>query len=288
MYDFEITTYKEITMEQKEVLLQELENKVRFFLANNLYFDGKNVNVNKPKEVYKQLDQLISESLGFFESKNSLPIQAPSSLVLEELKNQEDFKFSRFFKKTNRMERKDVANELVDEKIEQLVALVSAELRPFINSQLVQHHRKVIVKSVETDTEPFSLPINFGMYAWNKTVTANNTETSNFEFTPGVGFTIPFSNKSKLNVRSRMFDSFGFSAGVLLKPIEDANGTKYTTRGINLPIYTGLGLRMFKVVRLNAGVLFLDEKGSNNFNKLTIIPTAGLTFELNLWLGIKK
>lgn len=287
-YDFEIITYKEISKEQRLKLLNELEKKVRFFLTNNLYFDGKNVNVNKPKKVFEQLEELINESLLFFESKNLLPIQAPSSLVLEELKNLDDFKFGRFFKKTSREEKKDIANELLDKKIDQLVGLISSELTPFINSQLVQHHRMAIVSSVETDKETFSLPINFGMYAWNKTLTADNTETGNFEFTPAIGFTIPFSNKSSLKNRSRVFDSFGFSAGVLLKPVTDIAGNKFTTPGLDVPIYTGFGIRMFKIARINAGVLLLDEKGSNNFDKLTIIPTAGIAFELNLWMGIKK
>jgi hypothetical protein len=287
-YDFEIVTYTTLSVSQKSQLLNDIEDKMRFFLANNLYYDGRNVQVNKPKRVYEQLNLLIKESFQYHESKNLIPIHAPSTMVLDDLNNQSDFKFGRFFKKTTRVEKSEIANDLINEKIDHLVALISSELTPFLNTEVVQHYRKVNVKSVETDREPFSLPVNFGMYAWNKTVNANNTETGNVEFTPGVGFTIPFKNRSKLAHQSRMIDSFGFSAGVLLRPVEDVNGTQFATPGVNLPIYTGLGLRMFRVARLNAGVLLLDEKGSNNFNKLTIIPTIGIAFELNLWMGIKR
>jgi hypothetical protein len=287
-YDFEIITYRLITPPQKENLLKDIEDRVRFFLMNNIYFDGKNVVVNKPKDVYNKLNQIIKESFEHFESKNFIPIQAPSSLVLEELKKQSDFRFDRFFKRTTRIERDDIANEFISDKVEHLVALISSELIPFINSQLVQHHRQVVVKSVETDKEPFTLPVNIGMYAWDKRVSINNTSVHNINFTPGVGLTIPFNNKSRLSSKTRIFDSFGFSAGVLLKPVVDDNGIEYLAPGVNLPTYTGLGFRVFKVVRFNAGVLVLGEKGNQGFDNLSIIPTAGLALELDLWMGIKK
>jgi hypothetical protein len=287
-YDFEIITYRLITSSQKENLLKDIEDRVRFFLMNNIYFDGKNVVVNKPKDVYNKLNQIIKESFEHFESKNFIPIQAPSSLVLEELKKQRDFRFDRFFKRTTRIERDDIANEFISDKVEHLVALISSELIPFINSQLVQHHRQVVVKSVETDKEPFTLPVNIGMYAWDKRVSINNTSVHNINFTPGVGLTIPFNNKSRLSSKTRIFDSFGFSAGVLLKPVVDDNGIEYLAPGVNLPTYTGLGFRVFKVVRFNAGVLVLGEKGNQGFDNLSIIPTAGLALELDLWMGIKK
>jgi len=287
-YDFEIITYKLLANSQKEELLKNVEDRVRFLLTNNFYFDGKNVITNKPKDVYKKISQLIDESFQHHESKNLIPIQAPSSLILEELKKQSDFRFSRFFNRSTRLERDSIANTFIDEKVEHLVSLISSELVPFINSQLVQHHRQVNIKAIETDKEPFTLPINVGMYAWDKTVSIDNTSLHNINFTPGAGVTIPFSNKSRLTSKANIFDSFGISAGVLFKPVVDINGIEFVTPGVNLPIYTGLGFRIFKVVRFNAGVLVLGEKGNQDFNKLSVIPTAGLALELNLWMGIKK
>ncbi len=287
-YDFEIITYKLLSLTQKEELLQNVENRVRFLLESNMYYDGKNVKVNKPKRVYEQLQQLIKESFYYHESKNLIPVQAPSSLVLQELNSQGDFKFGRFFTKGTRVEKDEIANNLINEKIEHLVGLVVSELAPFMNSQVVQHFRKVTVKSVKTDREPFSLPVNVGMYAWDKSVNVNETSVNNIDFTPGIGLTIPFSSRSKFASRTRLLDSFGFSAGVLLKPVVDNLGNEFVTPGVNLPVYAGLGLRVLKVVRLNVGALILGEKGSQDFSNLTITPTVGVAFELNLWMGIKK
>lgn len=287
-YDFEIITYKLLTQPQKEDLLKDLEDRVWFLLTNNLYFDGKDVIVNKPKEVYNKLSQLINESFQHHESKNLIPIQAPSILILDELKKQNDFRFTRFFRRSTRLEKDEIANRLISEKVEHLVNLISSELVPFINSQLVQHYRQANIKTVETDKEPFTLPVNIGMYAWDKTISMNNTSVHNINFTSGAGLAIPFSNKSRLATKTQIFDSFGISAGVLFQPVVDNNGIEFVTPGVNLPVYAGLGFRIFKVVRFNAGVLVLGEKGNQNFNSLSVIPTAGLALELNLWMGIKK
>lgn len=287
-YDFEVITYKLLTKPQKEELLRNVEDRVRFLLMNNIYFDGENVVVNKPKDVYNKLRSLASESFKYHESKNVIPIEAPSSLVLEELKKQSDFRFNRLFRRNKRIERDSIANKDISDKVDHIVSLISSEIAPFVNSQLVQYQIKANIKSVETDKEPFSLPVNVGMYAWDKALSMNNTSVHNINITPGAGLTIPFKGKSRLATRTRMFDSFGFSSGVLFQPVVDNTGTEFVTPGINLPVYTGLGFRIFNVVRFNAGVLLLGERGNQDFDNFTVIPTAGLALELNLWMGIKK
>jgi hypothetical protein len=286
-YDFEVITYKMLPSVQKEKLLNDVQARMRFLLTNNIYFNGKDVVVNNPNDVYNELDKLIIESFKYFESKNAIQIHAPSSLVLEELKRQSDYRFSRLFRKKNMNDRDEIANKIIFEKVEHLVALISSELTPFLNSQVVQHDRQANIKNVKTDNERYTLPVNIGMYAWNKTVDINNTSVSNINFTPGAGLTIPFVNKGRLTSKTRIFDSFGFSAGVLFQPVIDNYGTKFVTPGVNLPVYTSLGLRVFKVVRFNAGLLVIGEKGNQDYNTLLVIPTVGLALELNLWMGVK-
>lgn len=287
-YDFEITTYKLLSPNQKELLFKNLEERIYFFLQNNINFDGKNVSINKPNDVYKDLKKLIRESLKYQETKNTIDYQAPSSLVLEELKNQSNYRFGVFFKHTSTVERDTIANEMIANKVDHLARLIISELTPYFNSQLVQHYRQLIVKSVSTDKEPFSLPVNVGIYAWNKNITINNLSVNNTNFTYGAGLTIPFSNKNRFVAKSKIFDSFGYSLGVLFKPVKDANGTELITPGVNLPVYTGLGFRVLKVIRFNAGIIVLGEKGLQDFSNLVVVPTAGIALELNLWMGVKK
>lgn len=287
-YDFQITTYKRMSEMQKQNLKEDLSERINFFLENNYHFDGKNVNISNPNSVYSDLKRLIDDALVYQRSKNSITYASPSILVLEELKNQSDFRFKRFLRSRGNFERDSVADRMVSERVNHINDLIMSELHPFISSDLVQHHRTVLVRSVSTDREQFTLPVNIGMYAWDKSLTINNASVHNVNFTPGAGVTIPFSNRSRLASRSRLFDSFGYSIGLLFEPVADADGTEFVTPGVNLPVYTGLGFRLFKVVRFNAGVLILGEKGTEDFSNLSVLPTAGLSLELNIWLGVKK
>lgn len=116
----------------------------------------------------------------------------------------------------------------------------------------------------------------------------DNASVNNTNFTPGVGFTIPFAAKTTLAQKAKLFDSFGYSMGVLFDPVRDASGKEFVTPGVDIPVYTGFGVRLFKVVRFNVGGLILAEDGIQDFQKITFLPTAGLALELNLWMGVKK
>ncbi|MEA1875080.1 MAG: hypothetical protein U9N51_11750 [Bacteroidota bacterium] len=287
-YDFEIITYKKLTKPQRDFLIDNTKERVKYFIQNNLYFDGKSVSVNKPKTVFNDLSALIDEALKHQESKNGITYQAPSDLVLEELKKQSDFRFRKFFKRDDSENENQAAEALVTEKVEHLTNIVMSELTPYLNSTLVQHFKVVNIKSISTDKETFTLPINIGMYAWNKSLQLDNSTISNTNFTLGAGITLPFNNKSVFASKMKVFDSFGYSIGVLFQPVKDANGNEFITPGINLPVYTGLGFRVLNVVRINAGIVILGEKGQEGFDNISVIPTAGMALELNAWLGIKK
>jgi hypothetical protein len=287
-YDFKVITYKRLMPTQKEKLRKNLKDRVRFYLENNYKFDGKRVSVEKPKHVYRGLEKLIDKALEYQVSKNGLKYSAPSNLVLNELENDRDFKFRKFLSRKKTTMRDSIANKLIDKKVNHLTDLVMSEVNQFLNSDLVQQYRTVKVEAVPTDKERFSLPVNAGMYAWNKSTTIDNASVNNTNFTPGVGFTIPFAAKTTLAQKAKLFDSFGYSMGVLFDPVRDASGTEFVTPGVNIPVYTGFGIRLFKVVRLNVGGLILAEDGIQDFQKITFLPTAGLALELNLWMGVKK
>ncbi len=287
-YDFEVITYTRMTTAQKTDLKNNLRQRIAFFIYNNYRYDGKNIGITNPTKVFNGLAQLIEDALALVESKNNIPCEAPSPLVLDELKKQRNYRFNTLFKRSKKQDRDEVANTFVDKQVNLITDLALSEVMPYINADLVQHHRRVKVLAVSTDREPFTLPINAGMYAWNKSTSIGNVTVRNTNFTPGIGFTIPFSGRSTLASKSRLLDSFGYSMGVLIEPIRDASGQEFITPRLNIPAYAGVGFRLFKVIRMNAGALIVGERGLQDFNQLTILPTLGLAVELNVWAGIKK
>ncbi|MFP4664611.1 MAG: hypothetical protein ACLFM1_09310 [Bacteroidales bacterium] len=185
---------------------------------------------------------------------------------MDELKKQSDFRFKAFFRHSEEEKNSEAVRKLIDDKVDHLVGLCMSELRPYLNNNLVQQYRLAKVKSVSADKEPFTLPVNVGMYAWNKSASFNDATINNTNLTFGAGLTIPFKNKSYFASKMKLFDSFAYSIGVLVQPVQDASGNEFVTPGIRLPVYTGLGFRMLKVLRVNAGVIILRE-----YNRLVLL-----------------
>ncbi len=287
-YDFEIITYTKLNIQQKTKLVESLRKRIAFYIGNSFQFDGKNVSIKNPKKVYKGLVELIDNAMSYQVSKNNVNYIAPTKLILEELKKQKKFKFKKVVKGTPKVEKSNLTKDLIKEKVNFLTNMIMSELMPFINTELTQQYRVANVRAVRTDKSRFTLPINGGVYAWNKVADFNNVKMGNTNFSFGAGITIPFSSKSRFSLKSRIFNSLGLSLGVLFKPLEDATGKEFVTPGIKLPVYTALGLKIFKVIRMNAGVLIVGEKGINNVGGLSFVPTIGFALELDLWLGIKK
>ena len=283
-YDFYISTYKLLTDRQREDLVAKLKKRIMLFLKNKYVYDGKKITINKPKKVFNELKRYTYDGLAHLKSKNGIAYTEPSSLIYDELKKDSDLKFKKILKHHEKTNRDSVAMQMIDTKVAHLADLIILELDPFLNANLVQHYRNINIKSVPTDKERFSLPVNFGMYAWNKNASVDNVDVNNTNFTAGLGLTIPFAKTS----RSKILDGLGLSLGVLLQPVKDANKTSFVTPGLSLPVYTALGFRFFKIARLNTGVLIVGEKGLQDYKKLEIVPTVGLAFELNLWMGVKN
>ena len=166
-----------------------------------------------------------------------------------------------------------------------LTELILTEIKPFIVSELVEQYRLYSIKDVKTRKGNFTLPINAGFYAWNLNANINDVSFSNTGLTPGVGFTIPF--KRSFSVKGKSLTSLGISLGVLVNKLEDANGDRYATPTINLPVYGALGVNIFRVIRVNAGAIMVSNFNKST-NKLKFIPTVGVALELDAWLGVRK
>ncbi len=285
-YDVSITTFQKMSGNQKQVLKDELIKRVVFYLKNQIDVDGNNIKINEPRKIVQRLDELIKDAILYQRSLNGIQFEGLSRLVEDEIYKLKEVKLKSFFKKSKSASKMDVSQNLLNEKINYLADLVMTEVNPFLNSELVQQVKYFKIIAIETEKDRVTLPINAGLYVWNTSANVNNLKVSNTSITPGLGLTLPF--KRGFKIKDHSINSFGLSIGILTKAIEDANGIKYTTPAINLPVYTTLGFKIFNLIRINAGTLIVSELGINNVKSLKFYPTFGVALELNLWMGLNK
>ena len=278
-YDFRVATYKRMSVAQKQKLADDLRKRISFYLSSNFQFDGKNVSINKPKQVQKGLDELIHNALGNYISKNGFKFEGSSDLVFQELEQNRDFKFSNYLRRSSTVKRDSIATGLLNKKVNQLSALVLSEVMPFINSDLVQFHREAVVHKVSTDKGRKTLPINVGVHA---------VIGGNDNYIPGFGISIPFKSRVNFLSKSKKIDSFGLSVGLLTQPYVNGAGEEFVTPGLNMPAYIGLGFRTFQFVRVTFSGLLLQRTDESKSQNIRLEPLIGISLELDLWLGVKK
>ncbi|MDX5478184.1 MAG: hypothetical protein LPJ98_06965, partial [Cyclobacteriaceae bacterium] len=75
---------------------------------------------------------------------------------------------------------------------------------------------------------------------------------------------------------------------VFLQNFESSQGDKISGDLVGIPVYAGLGYRMFQVFRLNVGAVMLNfEQANTSVSNTHIQPFAGISIEFNLWLGLR-
>jgi hypothetical protein len=137
-YDFDIKTFKSINMAEKNELTKELQKRVYYFLRNHVEISGNSVTIENPNKTLKGLNTLAYEALYYFRSRNGVRFDGFSDVVLNEFKKIGELKFRKFFKKKPALEKNELMNKMLNEKILYLTDIVLSELEPFLSSEVVK------------------------------------------------------------------------------------------------------------------------------------------------------
>ena len=88
------------------------------------------------------------------------------------------------------------------------------------------------------------------------------------------------------------------NVGVFINNFKDDSGVELTGPIFKRPYYVGLGYKVFRFVRVNAGATFLEDistAGVNGINDLTgledrvvIRPMIGISAEIKLWTSLAE
>ncbi|WP_146194197.1 hypothetical protein [Brumimicrobium oceani] len=284
-YDFTITTFKSLETEAKKKILGNILIRSHHLIQSEVILKKNEIRVNDTKGLIKGLNEIAHQGIALQRSRNGIEFNGLSGLVESEIKKLNKLKIKNLMRKRKTIEKDSISVAALNKKIDYLTELILTEIKPFISSELVEQYRKYVITEVKTRKGNFTLPINGGLYAWNLNSNINNVSFSNTGLTPGVGFTLPF--KRSFSVKGKSISSLGLSLGVLTNKLEDGNGDRYGTPTINLPVYGALGVNIFRVIRVNAGVLMVSNL-DNPTNKLKFLPTFGIALELDAWIGVRK
>lgn len=137
------------------------------------------------------------------------------------------------------------------------------------------------VSNYPTEKKPNTLPLNFG---YGSIPIKRSLSSTEYLHGPYAGLSLPLGNKTF----TKFLGNASFSTGVFLQNFESSQGDIISGELVGLPVYAGLGYRMFQVFRLNVGAVMLNfEQANTSMSNTYIQPFAGISLEFNLWLGLK-
>lgn len=293
-YDFKIDYFRRVTDAEKEVLKTTLYSTLDQYINAQIEIKRNDINLNKPASLMiSDMNDITSVGMQYYDNLVGYEFKGFSDIVKDKINQIKDAnlrsgKFAILKSKEGLADNGESKTAYAQNLMQELKDMVHSELGQLINTDLVVIADSKEIKDYPTEKTMNTLPVNIGYGAVYFSGKWNNL---NYGSAPYVGLSFPLGNSTFAPFMSKM----SISAGIMLTNIDDQTSKEYTGPFIKKPIYLALGYKVFRFVRLNAGVTALENRDLNidNANSVTLKdislkPFVGLSAEINIWAGIKN
>ncbi|MDN3668156.1 hypothetical protein QWY93_02255 [Echinicola jeungdonensis] len=264
----------------KSSISSNLESYIR---ANMEVSRGKIRSLNSDKVMMTQLKQIVQEGTKNYQHFIGQEFEGFSDVVRQKLKQKDELKLrrARFNIIGKKKDSRDNNRALYASKyIEELILLLQSEAKQYMAGQMLSLVDIRNIRAYPTEKKRSTLPLNFGYGGFAIKREFGETEYFNGPF---AGVSVPLGNKTF----TKFLGNASFSAGVFLQNFDSSEGIELSGPFIGLPFYAGLGYKLFRVFRFNAGAVAINSEILNESEKnFHIQPFIGFSLEFDLWLGI--
>lgn len=283
-YDFEFLYYQKAETEQMEAVREAINNNLESYIRSSMEVSRRGIRSYKSDQaMINEMNAIVRGGLDDYRHFLGRDFTGFSDVVRQKLAQRNRMRLSRA--RFNILRRNPEHNERAVyalNYVDELVATVQQESDQYLTRSLMALVDIRTVQGYPTEDKPSTLPLNFGYGAFAIQQSLPNTEYFNG---PYVGLSLPLGNR----VFQRVLGNASFSTGVFLQNFNSSQGDRITGPLIGLPIYAGLGYKVFRIFRLNAGAVIVNFEDAATMNTTNYIqPFAGVSLELNLWLGLNN
>ncbi|RZS96198.1 hypothetical protein [Cecembia calidifontis] len=284
-YDFEFFFYGRAEEQQMQKVMTALHRNLEAYIRANMEVKSNGIKTNHSDPVLlSQMNQIVNDGLRDYQHFLGREFQGFSEIVRQKLDQKERLKLRRArFNVLGRNREDNAKAAYAEQYIQELIQLVQNESSQYLDKSLLALVDIRTISNYPTEKRANVLPLNIG-YA--TIPLKRELPTTEYLHGPYVGLSLPLGNKAF----TKFLGNASFSTGIFLTNFESSQGDRVTGDLIGLPIYAGLGYKMFQVFRLNVGAVMLNVEPANNISSSNtfIQPFAGISLEFNLWLGLKE
>lgn len=287
-YDFEINYYSYIEAGQREKVREELHKALDAYIDQSITIKRNRIALDRSyKTVLEDMNSIVNDGFRMYKNKVNFNFGGFSGLIENKLRDIDGKSLKEGPVYYADAEDEERAKLLYARKqIDELKILVKNEANQVIGSDLLYVVDSRRVNSYPTEKTSNYLALNIG---YGGIYNSGGVDNLSYDTAPFAGVSIPFGKRA---LNSMFWSNTSISLGVFLQNINDGEGRTVTGPLVNLPSYAGLGYKIFRIIRLNAGVSFLelqsDQSSATNFSQVYIRPFVGASLELNIWVGADR
>ncbi len=285
-YDIQVDYYRRITDMERENLRQDLYNNLFAYAEQSFTVERKRARViGGTAQLVRNLDEIARKGISLYRNRSQLQFEGFSDLVVSKIDqiNGANLKKGKFI--FSKRKKKDARADYREKLMTELKQLLASELGQVLNVDLLVLQDRKFMDDYPTEKTRTEIPLNVGYGGVH--LQGTNTENSSFGTSPYVGLSLPLGKKGF----SREFWSrSSISLGFFWNNFEDAGGQEITGPIFKRPTYIGLGYRVFRFIRFNAGGTFLEDptRGDALFDQIYIRPFVGFSAEFRFWIDLEK
>ncbi len=287
-YDIHVSHYARLQNSDKSSLKNNLEQGLYFLIDELVVIEEEKVNLAVSKSSFlKELNRVVFKTLDPYVFENEWEFEGFSQTARLYI-NQVEKKFDNPQEDSTHSLKADM-NRHYRDKVETLYQLVRREIAPIFDQQILLLTDKQVVRDYPTEKISGSLAISAG---YGGVYLDGEWDDFTYDSAPYIGLSFPLSRRINTNP---VLNNTSISIGAFISDFEDKSGNDITGPIFGKPYFVGLGYRLFRFVRLNAGAVILEEKGTSmadngnvsiETSEIKIRPFIGISAEINLTIGL--
>jgi hypothetical protein len=282
-YDLEMFFYKRAEKEQMQSIKASINKNLESYIRANLEVTGSGIKTNSSNQVLiTQMNQIVEDALEDYRHFLGRDFKGFSEIVRQKLEQKDRLKLNKArFNIIGRNKQDNDKATYAAQYISELVEVVQNESDQYLDNSLLSLVDIRTVSNYPTERKPGTLPLNFG---YGTIPIKRSLASTEYLHGPYAGLSLPLGNKTF----AKFLGNASFSTGVFIQNFESSQGDQIEGQIIGLPIYAGLGYKVFRVFRFNVGAVSLNMNNGAGVSQHHIQPFAGISLEFNIWMGLNN
>ncbi len=287
-YDVRINHYKKLQNSDKSSLENKLKEDLRFLIRETIVMEDQKVDLAISRsKFYTELNQKVYDFLNSYAFDNEWEFDGFSSttkILIKQIKRDFDPLAN---DSTQRLSEE--IKRYYEDRIQSLIELVDNEISDIFEQEVLFLIDKQVIRDYPTEKISGNLALNVG---YGGVYLEGELDNFSYDSSPYIGLSFPLSRR--INT-SPVLNNTSISIGAFINDFEDQEGNKVTGPIFGKPYFVGLGYRLFRFIRLNAGAVVLEKEGTSTADggnisiqtsDIQLKPFIGISAEVNLSVGL--